>query len=60
MNKYRTVSIVRPLADDVEDLMEEVGHWPSLGAFTREALIAKLHAERALIAIEGAEAEGVE
>ena len=45
--KYRTVSIPRPLADDVDVIMKEVGHWPSMGTFVREALIAKLHLERA-------------
>jgi len=46
MNKYRTVSIPRPLADDVAKFLEEVGYWPSLSSFIREACHEKLYVER--------------
>jgi len=58
MAEYRTVSIPKPLADDVAKLMEEVGYWPSLGAFTREALIEKLRGERRKLKAADEEAEG--
>lgn len=46
MTKYTTVSIPKPLAEDVDALMEEVGYWPSLSSFIREACHEKLWAER--------------
>jgi len=45
-NKYRTVSILRGLTDDVEKLIEEKPYWPSVSAFVREATLEKLKAER--------------
>jgi len=48
MVEYRTVSIPKPLADDVTALMEEVGYWPSLSAFAQDAIIAKLRSCRAM------------
>jgi len=39
MTKYRTVSIPLGIADDIEELMEKFGYWPSVGAFVREAAI---------------------
>ena len=56
--EYKTVSIPKPLAEDVQELIKEIGHWPSLSAFTREALITKIHAERALVAVEAQEGKG--
>ena len=44
--EYRTVSLPRRLADDVQTLMDEFGYWPSLGAFVREAALEKLRSER--------------
>ena len=46
MVEYRTVSIPKRLADKVAKFMEEVGFWPSLSAFAREAVIEKLLRER--------------
>ena len=43
MTEYRTVSIPKPLADDVVKLIEEVGYWPSLTSFVREACHEKLY-----------------
>ena len=45
MNKYKTVSIPKPLADDIIRYMDEIGYWPSLGSFVREACQEKLDAE---------------
>ncbi len=44
--EYKTVSIPKPLADDIIEHIKETGYWPSLGAFVREAAIEMLHAER--------------
>jgi len=46
MTEYRTVSIPRSLAEDVAKFVEEVGYWPSLSSFVREACHEKLYAER--------------
>ena len=56
MTEYRTVSVPRPLADDVQELIKEVGHWPGLSAFVREATLEKLRAEKARVAKEALEA----
>lgn len=37
--KYRTVSLPIGLADDIQELMDEFGYWPSVGAFVREATV---------------------
>ena len=58
MTEYRTVSIPKPLADDVTALMEEVGYWPSLSAFAQDAIIEKLSRERVLKWAADEEAEG--
>ncbi len=44
--KYKTVSLPSRLADDIQELMDEFGYWPSLGAFVREAALDKLRRER--------------
>lgn len=46
MTEYKTVSIPKRLATDMKKLMEEIGWWPSLSSFVREACHEKLHAER--------------
>ena len=43
--KYRTVSIPRGLTDDIQELIDEYGYWPSLSAFVREAALEKLKRE---------------
>ena len=45
-SKYRTVSLPRGVTEDIEALIEEIGYWPSVGAFVREAALDKLKAER--------------
>ena len=44
--EYKTVSLPRRLADDIQEIMDEFGYWPSLGAFVREAALEKLRRER--------------
>ena len=44
--KYVTVSIPKAMADDIDELMEQHGYWPSRGAFVREAIRAKIEEER--------------
>ncbi|KKM99674.1 hypothetical protein LCGC14_1145510 [marine sediment metagenome] len=44
--KYKTVSLPKGLADDVKRLIDELGYWPSLSAFVREATLEKLRKER--------------
>ena len=44
MTEYVTVSIPKPIADDIDRLIEELGYWPSRSSFTREALINQVMA----------------
>ena len=44
--EYKTVSLPSRLADDIQELMDEFGYWPSLGAFVREAALEKMRRER--------------
>jgi len=43
--KYRTVSLPWGVAEAIERLIEELGFWPSLGAFAREACIKMVREE---------------
>lgn len=45
-SKYATVSIPRGIADAVDELIEELGYWPSRGAFVREACLDKVRDEQ--------------
>lgn len=45
-SKYRTVSIPTGITDEVEKLLEELGYWPSVSSFVREATLHKLRMER--------------
>jgi len=45
-SKYATVSIPRGIADAVDELIEELGYWPSRGAFVREACLEKIRDEQ--------------
>lgn len=40
--KWKTVSMPRDLAEDIKAVIAELGYWPSLGAFIREAALEKL------------------
>jgi len=46
MNEYTTVSFPKPLIEDINKLVKEVGYWPSIAAFAREALVEKLYLVR--------------
>ena len=45
-SKYKTVSIPRGVADLIESLIEELGLWPSVSAFAREACLEKIEKEQ--------------
>lgn len=45
-NEYKTVSIPKRLADDIKEVIDEFGYWPSLGSFVREAALEKMKRER--------------
>ena len=45
--KWKTVSLPKALTDDIQELIDESGYWPSMGSFIREAALEKLHKERA-------------
>ena len=45
-SKYRTVSLLTSIAEEIESLIEELGFWPSVGAFVREACLEKIREER--------------
>jgi len=44
--KWKTVSIPRGLADDIQKIIDEFGYWPSLGAYIREAALEKMRREK--------------
>jgi len=43
---YVTISLPAMIAKDIDELINELGYWPSRGAFVREACIEKIWAER--------------
>ena len=44
--KYVTVSLPVGIAKAVDNLIGELGYWPSRGAFVREACLEKIREER--------------
>ena len=44
--KYVTISLPIGIADDIDMLIEELGYWPSRGAFARDACVAKIREEQ--------------
>jgi len=58
MVDYTTVSLPRPLLNEINRLIKQVGFWPSLSSFVREACLEKLHAERMKQRAFALEAEG--
>jgi len=48
MGKWVTVSIPRGLSEDIQKLIDEVGYWPSLSSFVRDACIYKIRYENDL------------
>ncbi len=45
-SKYRTVSLPRGVTEIIEELIEELRLWPSVGAFAREACLDKIEEEK--------------
>ncbi len=45
-SKYTTASIPTGVMDDIDELIEELGHWPSRSAFVREAALTKIQEEK--------------
>lgn len=45
-SKYSTVSLPKGVAKVIDELIEELGYWPSRGAFVREACLEKIREER--------------
>jgi len=45
-SKYATISIPRGIANIIDELIEELGYWPSRGAFVREACLEKVREEQ--------------
>ena len=45
-SKYKTVSIPRGVTELIEELIEELGLWPSVSAFAREACLEKIEKEQ--------------
>jgi len=45
-SKYRTVSLPTGITDEIDNLIDELGYWPSVGAFVREASLEKIRTER--------------
>ena len=43
--KYRTVSLPIGVADAIQQLIDELEFWPSVGAFAREACIKMIREE---------------
>ena len=46
MNDYSTVTFPKALIKEIKKLIEEVGYWPSVASFVREASIARLFEAR--------------
>ena len=44
--KYATVSLPKGITDEIDVLIEELGYWPSRGAFVREATLEKVRGEQ--------------
>lgn len=44
--EYVSLSIPLSIAKEVDELIEELGYWPSRSAFAREAILEKIREER--------------
>ena len=44
--KYVTISLPTGISDEIDNLIEALGYWPSRGAFVREACLTKIKAEK--------------
>ena len=45
-SKYVTISLPTGISDEIDELIEELGYWPSRGAFAREACLTKIREEK--------------
>ena len=45
MTTKETISLPKGITDDIDRLIEELGYWPSRGAFVREACMEKIKRE---------------
>jgi len=48
-DKYVTISLPKAIGEDIDELIEALGYWPSRGSFVREAAIDKIRKERKLV-----------
>lgn len=46
---YVTISLPKGVADAIDELIKQLGYWPSRGAFAREACLEKIKKERELL-----------
>ncbi len=44
--EFTSVSIPKPVLEEVDDLIRKLGYWPSRSSFVREATVEKIHRER--------------
>ena len=49
--EYKTVSIPKPLANEIQNLIDVIGYWPSLSAFIREAAIEKMLRDKVIFGL---------
>ena len=52
MSNYTTVSIPKRLAIDIKEFIDDIGYWPSLGSFVRDACHKKLYEEKRKILVQ--------
>jgi len=45
-SKYVSISLPTGISDEIDTLIEELGYWPSRGAFVREACLDKIEKEK--------------
>ena len=45
-SKYVTISLPIGISDEIDTLIEDLGYWPSRGAFAREACLDKIREEK--------------
>jgi len=45
-SKYATISLPIGISDEIDELIEGLGYWPSRGAFVREACLTKIREEK--------------
>lgn len=48
-DKYVTISLPKAIAGAIDELIEELGYWPSRGSFVREAALDKIRKERKVL-----------